>query len=160
MTTPGWARRHYGWSESVPCALPDSGLVYVAAPHRAGCGRSWTHWPGSIPYQPISARFDSVARRKTPGYCKPSVSPAVLQDSEHGQVSGEQHRGGHPLSLPAPWSSAGVCAGSAPRRRRPVAYEPQRRVPHATTQRIAAVLATRSALLVDVAPVGIELFLQ
>ncbi|RAJ07369.1 hypothetical protein DEU50_103240 [Aeromonas salmonicida] len=158
MTTPDLARWRDGWSEPVPCVVLGSCLVYVTTLHRAGCGRSWTRSPNSIPGQPISARFDSMAGRQTPGYDTPPISPAALLASEHGRVSGEPHRGSHPLSPPALGSSAEGCAGSAPRHWRPVACAHRLQAPHATTQRIAAVLATRSELLVDVAPVGIELF--
>ncbi len=57
-------------------------------------------------------------------------------------------------------TSAGACADSAPTPRPQDACGRQLQALRATMQRIAAALATRSVVLVDVAPVGIELFLQ
>ena len=85
---------------------------------------------------------------------------AALLGSRHGLVWDERHPVAYRHKAQARPTSAGACANSAPTPRRPAACGRQLQALRATMQRIAAALATRSVVLVDVAPVGIELFLQ
>lgn len=153
-------RSRCGWLVPAHDAVAGSGHACAVGQPPARCDRSSTHWPSSAPGRPAVAQFDSAATRRTPGYCRRPARPAAPLGSMHEQVWNEPHPVAYRHSAQGRPTSAGACADSAPTPRPQDACGRQLQALRATMQRIAAALATRSVVLVDVAPVGIELFLQ
>lgn len=80
-----------------------------------------------------------------PGCCRPPGSLRARPDSAHCAVPGERWWCGHRRACRPLRSSVAGCAAAHPARCRPPSCGNPRRRPRSAIQRIAAVLATRSA---------------
>ena len=160
MTTPDPGRWRYSWLVRPLVAVTGSGLADDAGRWHARCDKNSTHWPDNAPCRPVAARSDLAVTRQIPGCCTRPAQLAVLPGSTRGLALAVWLPAVDPHRAPAQPTSAGACADLSPTPLPPDVCEPQRRAPRSTMQQIAAVLATGSIVLVVVAPVSIELFLQ